>query len=276
MQQIDHMKIAIQGIKGSYHHQIAQQLYGTTELVECTSFVALAKAVSGESASAGVMAIGNSIAGSILPNYGLIKAHDLFINGESYLNINHQFMALKGQAMDDIEEVQSHPMALLQCSHFLAQHPHIKVVETDDTAAAAHRIAKEGKMGVAAIASSLAAELYDLELLARNIQDTENNFTRFLTLGKVDAQIKQADKATINFSVSHEAGSLGEILTIWGQLGINLSKIQSIPIIEKPFLFSFVADLEFENTAIFKKSISEVESLTKSLQVMGIYKSRNL
>ncbi|MGB5983588.1 MAG: prephenate dehydratase domain-containing protein [Nonlabens sp.] len=270
------MKIAIQGIKGSYHHQLAQELYGTTELVECKSFDALALAVSGGSASTAVMAIGNSIAGSILPNYQLIKAHDLFINGESYLNINHQFMALKEQAIDDIEEVQSHPMALLQCSRFLAQHPHIKVVETDDTAAAARRIAKDGKMGVAAIASSLAADLYDLETLAGDIQDTENNVTRFLTLGKVNFQVKKADKATINFSVSHEAGSLGKILTIWGKLGINLSKIQSIPITEKPFLFSFVADLEFENTAIFKKSISEVEPLTKSLMVLGIYKSKNL
>ena len=270
------MKVAIQGIKGSYHHQVAHELYGATELVECMSFGALVNSISEGPADKAVMAIGNSIAGSILPNYGLIKSHDLFITGEFYLNINHQLMSLKGQAMSDILEIQSHPMALLQCGSFLKHYPHIRVVETDDTAAAASRIKDQNKSGVAAIASSLAADLYNLEIIKGNIQEAKSNFTRFVILEKTNEINAGAGKATINFITSHEPGSLGRILMDLGSLGINLSKIQSIPIIEKPFLFSFVADLEFDNLNIFKKAQSNIEKLTKSLHVLGVYKSRSL
>lgn len=270
------MKVAIQGIRGSYHHQVATQLYQNVELLECSSFDQLALAVSNHEVKTGIMAIGNSIAGSILPNYSLIKDQGLTITGEYYLNIQHQLMALRGQEIKDIKEVQSHPMALLQCKSFFRKHPHIKLVETDDTAAAAHRISEEKKRGIAAIASKNAAQLYDLKILSNDIQEVKNNATRFFVLEARERMNNEANKATINFTASHEAGSLAKILTKLGELQINLSKIQSVPIIEKPFLFSFVADLEFENLQQFEEVKLEIGILVESMKILGIYKSHTL
>ncbi len=271
------MKIAIQGIKGSYHHQAASLLYGDMELLECSTFDQLAKAVATGSANCAVMAIGNSIAGSILPNYNLIADYNLSITGEVYLNIQHQLVALPGQSLDDIVEVQSHPMALLQCKPFFRDHPIIKLVETDDTAAAAHRIHKEMKTGVAAIASRVAAQLYDLEIIASDIQEVKNNTTRFVVVEPHAYQTSgEPNKATINFISSHEPGTLARILTIFGALRINLTKIQSIPIVEQPFLFSFVADLEFDQLDHFLKAKQQIQPYLKELTVLGIYKSATL
>lgn len=270
------MKVAIQGIKGSYHHQVASNLYGNVELLECSTFDQLVNAVSNGHVQTGVMAIGNSIAGSILPNYNLIKEQDLSITAEYYLNIEHQLMALKGQVFEDIFEVQSHPMALLQCQSFFRKHPHIKLVETDDTAAAAQRIARDSKMGIAAIASSQAAAFYQLDVVAKDIQEVRNNATRFVVVNKKSEQVSQANKATINFSASHEPRSLAKILTKLGDLDMNVTKIQSIPIIEKPFLFSFVADIEFESISIFEKAIVEIGLLVQSIKILGVYKSHAL
>ncbi|AUC78347.1 prephenate dehydratase [Nonlabens sp. MB-3u-79] len=267
------MKIAIQGVQGSYHHQVASHLYGEVSLQECSSFDQLAMAVANGDADKGVMAIGNSIAGSILPNYSLIKEQKLTITGEFYLNINHQLMALHGQKIAAIDEVQSHPMALLQCQPFFRKHQHIKLVETDDTAAAACRIAKDKKRGVAAIASAYAAKLYGLKIIGNHIQQVKKNTTRFVVVEKTDRQIENANKATIHFTTGHQAGSLGKVLTALGGLNINLSKIQSLPLIEKPFLFSFVADLEFEDLLQLEAAQLEIGILVESLEVLGVYKS---
>ncbi|OUS11761.1 prephenate dehydratase [Nonlabens dokdonensis] len=270
------MKVAIQGIRGSYHHQVATQLYQNLELLECSSFDQLALAVSNHEVKTGIMAIGNSIAGSILPNYSLIKDYDLKIIGEYYLNIQHQLMALHGQEIKDIIEVQSHPMALLQCKPFFSKHPNIKLVETDDTAAAALRISEGNKRGVAAIASKNAAQLYDLKIINGDIQEVKNNATRFIILEAKERINNQANKATISFTASHEPGSLAKILTKLGELHINVSKIQSVPIIEKPFLFSFVADLEFDNVQQFEQARLEIGILVESMKILGIYKSHEL
>jgi prephenate dehydratase len=270
------MKVAIQGIQGSYHHQVATQLYQNVELLECSSFDQLAIAVSNHEVKTGIMAIGNSIAGSILPNYSLIKDNDLTITGEYYLNIQHQLIALGGQEINDITEVQSHAMALLQCKPFFSKHPNIKLVETDDTAAAALRISEEKKRGVAAIASKNAAQLYDLKVMNDDIQEVKNNATRFVVLEARKRMNNEANKATINFTASHEPGSLAKILTKLGELHINVSKIQSVPIIEKPFLFSFVADLEFENLQHFEEAQLEIGILVESMKILGVYKSHTL
>ncbi|KQC31955.1 MULTISPECIES: prephenate dehydratase [Nonlabens] len=270
------MKVAIQGVKGSYHHQVADLLYGEVELLECSTFDQLSRAVAQGDVDKGVMAIGNSIAGSILPNYTLISENGLNITAECYLDIDHQLMALKGQSLDDIVEVQSHPMALLQCKPFFRDYPEIKLVETDDTAAAAYRIQRDGKKGIAAIASSIAATIYDLDIIASDIQEIKNNATRFVVVEKEQEDQQEPNKATINFVSSHEAGSLARILTIFGAQRINLTKIQSIPIVDKPFLFSFVADLEFEALDQFTKARQQIQPYIKELTVLGIYKSATL
>lgn len=270
------MKVAIQGIRGSYHHQVTDLLYGKVDLLECKTFDQLTKAVADGDADKGVMAMGNSIAGSILPNYSLIREHKLFIAAEYYLNIQHQILALPGQSLEEITEVHSHFMALMQCKTFFKDFPDIKLVETEDTAAAAHGIRQDLKTGVGAIASTTAADIYDLEILASNIQDFSNNATRFVVLERKENYPADADKATINFVTSHEAGTLARILTIIGAQRINLSKIQSIPIVEKPFLFSFVADLEFSQLDQFIKAKQKIMTYVEQLDILGIYKSANL
>ncbi len=268
------MKIAIQGIKGSYHHQVAQKIYGDTELLGCASFSDLTSRVAARSCDIGIMAIGNSIAGSILPNYNLIRNRGLFITGEYYLNINHQLMAVQGQKLEKIKEIQSHPMALLQCGIYLAKFSAVKLVETDDTAAAAFRIARDRKKGVAAIASKIAAQEYNLEIMASNIQDVTNNYTRFIVLSKKHDVNQDADKATLSFITGHKPGSLMKVLELFAEFKINLSKIQSIPIVNQPFLFSFVADVEFEELGVFYTAIKRLTMVTQSHKVLGIYKSQ--
>jgi prephenate dehydratase len=270
------MKIAIQGIKGSYHDQVAAQLYKKVSLQECTSFDLVAIAVANKEVDRGIMAIGNSIAGSILPNYNLIKDYNLQIVGEYHLYINHKLMALPGQKINDIKEVHSHPMALLQCTSFFKNHPHVQLLETDDTAAAAYRIFRDQKQGVAAIASAHAAQLYHLNIINDQIQEITNNATRFVIVTAAPTSITNTNKATIYFTAGHHPGSLAKILTKIAGLKINVSKIQSVPIIEQAFVFSFVADLEFEQQSQFDEVLLEIGLLVESLQVLGIYKSHTL
>ncbi|WP_194850024.1 prephenate dehydratase [Nonlabens antarcticus] len=270
------MKIAIQGVRGSYHHQVAHRLYGEVGLLECNSFDQLSLAVANGDVDKGVMALGNSIAGSILNNYALIRKDSLHITAEYYLAIKHQLMALKGQKLEDILEVHSHPMALLQCKSYFRDYPEIKLVETDDTAASALRISRDNKRGVAAIASSKAAQIYDLEIIATDIQEVENNVTRFVVVERNQQNTEHANKATINFVSSHEAGALARILTIISAQRINLSKILSIPIIEKPFLYSFVADLEFDDLDQWSAAKQQIQPYIMELNVLGLYKRATL
>ena len=227
------LKIAIQGIKGSNHHQVAKDFFGEDiELLECSSFDAVVDSLIIGAADKGIMAIENSIAGSIIPNYNLVYHNDIHVIGEHYLNIHHNLMVLKGRTFDDIQEVHSHPMALLQCKEFFKAHPQIKLVESADTAETAKRIQKEELEHIAAIAPKMAAELYDLEIIADNIQTIVNNSTRFIILKKQNKVLpeEEINKASLRFITDHKRGSLATVLNVMSDCNMNLTKIQSLPV----------------------------------------------
>ncbi|HVI49138.1 MAG TPA: prephenate dehydratase [Chitinophaga sp.] len=269
------MKIAIQGFEGAFHQVAAQGYFGKqSEIEACASFPELIRKVKQQpDVDGGVMAIENSIAGSILPNYTLIKNSGLHVIGEIYLQINQHLMLLPGQTMEDIREVHSHPMALLQCMDFLEKYPHIKLVETEDTALSAKHVRQKKLKSVAAIAGKLAAEIFELDIIAPNIQTNKNNYTRFLALSRNEVPVPpDANKASVYFQTSHERGCLAKVLTRIADAGINLSKLQSFPIPAKEWNYYFHADMEFENLAHFEKALTKIEPLTEHLKVLGIYK----
>lgn len=269
-------KIAIQGIKGSFHHQVVNEYFPKdVEIDECLSFEELIDSlVTGKSDQA-VMAIENSIAGPIIPNYALIDKNNLHIIGEHYLDIHQNLMALKGQKMEDIQEVHSHPMALLQCMEFLKTHPNIKLVEDKDTAETARRIHEKQLKGIAAIASKVAAELYDLEILAPEIQTINNNMTRFVIINKEDNFVSENEinRASIKFELDHKRGSLAAVLNVMSDCKLNLTKIQSLPKIETPWKYSFFVDVTFEKYEDYAKAKSLLEIMAEYFKVLGEYKN---
>lgn len=270
------IRVAIQGIKGSNHHQVVEDYYTSdVELVECLSFHALADMLLSGKAEQGVMAIENSIAGSIIPNYALVCENHLHIIGEHYLNIHHHLMALPGQGISDIYEVRSHPMALLQCREFLKTQPHIKMVEDVDTAETAQRIHREKLKGIAAIAPEMAAALYSLEVVARDIQTIPNNATRFIVVKTTNQVLpsKDIDKASLRFITDHKRGSLATVLNVMSDCNLNLTKIQSLPVIETPWKYSFFVDVTFDDYADFEKAKSLISILTEDFQLLGEYKN---
>ncbi len=270
------LKIAIQGIKGSNHHQVAKDYYGDTiELVECQSFDKLVDKLLEGSADKGIMAIENSIAGSIIPNYALIYRNNLHIIGERYLSIHHNLMVLKGQTIDDIQEVRSHPMALLQCKDFFRNYPNIKLVEDVDTAETAKCI-QEGRLKhIAAIAPKAAADLYDLNIVATNIQTIKNNATRFIIVKTANKELPKAeiDKSSIRFITDHKRGSLAAILNVMSDCNLNLTKIQSLPIIETPWKYAFFVDVTFDEYENFAKAKSLLNIMSEDFKVLGEYKN---
>jgi prephenate dehydratase len=268
--------IAIQGAEGSNHHRVARDFYGEAiELKECLSFDVLVDSLLNNSATKGIMAIENTIAGSIIPNYALIDTHNLHIIGEEYLNIHHHLMAFPGQKIEDIQEVCSHPMALLQCKEFFKQHKHIKLVEDVDTAEVAKRIAKKKLKGVAAIAPKIAAEIFGLEVLEDEIQTIKDNATRFVIVQKQEANnsIDQIDKASLKFQLDHKRGSLAAILNVLSDCKMNLTKIQSLPVIESPWKYSFFVDITFDVYENYQKAITIVEIMAEEFKVLGAYKN---
>ncbi|NOR29381.1 MAG: prephenate dehydratase [Lutibacter sp.] len=267
------MKVAIQGIKGSFHHIVAEQYFGQNiELLECLSFSEMPDLLHNKTAEVVIMAIENSIAGAILPNYALIDEHHLTICGEHHLPIHHHLMGLKGQNIDNIKEVYSHPMALLQCHKYFKQYPHIKLIEDKDTAVVAQRIQEKKLEGVGAIASDLAAKTYGLEILASEIQTIKENATRFFILTNSSTKNSvSANKASIKFITGHDAGSLAEILTILAKHQLNLSKIQSMPVIETPWKYAFFADFTFDSYADYYDAINEIKGKVETLKILGEY-----
>ncbi|MFN2439239.1 MAG: prephenate dehydratase, partial [Chitinophagaceae bacterium] len=221
----------------------------------------------------GVMAIENSIAGSILPNYNLLQKSDLQIVGEVYLRINQHLLVNPGVKLEDIREVHSHPMAIQQCFAYLDQH-NWKLVETEDTALSAKHIHQHRSKHIAAIAGKLAADLYQLNMLVANIHSEKNNYTRFLVLQKQSGNTitEEANKASINFHTDHSKGSLAKVLTVVANGDINLSKLQSFPIPGSNWKYSFHADMEFENLKQFYKVIEKIKPITQQVKVYGIYK----
>ncbi|WP_126246997.1 prephenate dehydratase [Chitinophaga rhizosphaerae] len=273
------MRIAIQGFEGCFHQIAARNYFGKQSTIEaCASFSELVRKVKkGEAGvDAGIMAIENSIAGSILPNYSLLKNSGLHIIGELYLQINQNLMVLPGQTIDDIREVHSHPMALLQCMDFLAQYPHIKLVETEDTALSAKHVSQKKLKTTGAIAGQLAADIFGLEVIGRNIHTAKNNYTRFLAISRNGVKTPaDANKSSVYFQTSNERGSLARVLTMIAEEGINLSKIQSFPIPAKEWHYYFHADMEFDSPEHFQQALNKIEPLTEQLTVLGIYKKGN-
>lgn len=270
------VKVSIQGFEGCFHQEAANKFFGeAVNAICCSTFREVVKIAEHKNESdAGIMAIENSIAGSILPNYNLLQKSKLKIIGEVYLHIRQNLMVNPGVKLEDIREVHSHPMALLQCDTFLDKH-NWKLVETEDTALSAKQVHQHRSKHIAAIASRLAAEIYQLEIIAPNIQSLKNNYTRFLILqrgGEVQ-HIENADKASISFHTDHSRGSLARVLSKIADEGINLSKLQSMPIPGSDFKYSFHADLEFENRQQLEKALEKIKDKTGSLQILGIYKN---
>ncbi len=268
-------KIAIQGIKGSFHHQVAQEYFEqVNDLDECMSFDDLVKSLVNNQAHKGVMALENSIAGSIIPNYALIDRNNLHIIGEHYLDIHMNLMVLKGQKIEDIKEVHSHPIALLQCAVFFSQYPHIKLVESGDTAETARRIQEQKLMGIGAVAAPIAAKLYDLEILAAGIHTVQSNKTRFVIVKTTNKELpkEQINKASIKFELDDTPGSLATVLNVMNNCKLNLTKIQSMPIIETPFQYSFFVDVIFEKYKHYEKAKNILALMTTHFKVLGEYK----
>ncbi|MFJ1329231.1 prephenate dehydratase [Capnocytophaga canimorsus] len=269
-------KIAIQGIKGSFHYQAAQEYFGNQiTIMECNSFDKVAQSLLKNEANLGVMAIENSIAGSILPNYALIDRLKLNIVGEHYIDIQQNLMALLGQDLNDLKEVHSHPMALLQCKQFFENYPHIKLVEDTDTASTAQRIHQKQLLGIGAIGSKSAAELYNLEIIRHSIQTMKVNATRFVILTTKEEKIdrNQVNKASLKFQVHHKRGSLATVLNVISDCRINMTKIQSLPVIETPWKYAFFVDIVFENYEDFEKAEKLLSIMAEDFKVLGIYKN---
>ncbi|TMM29628.1 prephenate dehydratase [Polaribacter aestuariivivens] len=267
--------IAIQGAEGSNHHKVARDFYGEDiQLIECMSFDTLVGSLLDKSANLGVMALENTIAGSIIPNYALIDNNNLHIIGEEYLNIHHHLMALKGQKIEDIKEVWSHPMALLQCKEFFKNHTHIKLVEDVDTAEVAKRIAKENLKGIAAIAPKIAAEIFHLAIIEDEIQTIKDNSTRFVIVQTNEPSInKEVNKASLKFQLNHKRGSLAAILNVLSDCKMNLTKIQSLPVIETPWKYSFFVDVTFDDYKEYQKAKAIIEIMAEEFKILGTYKN---
>lgn len=268
--------IGIQGAQGSFHHLVAQEFYGgNVNVLEFMSFGELVASLVKEECNEAVMAIENSIAGSILPNYALIDENNLKIVGEHYIPINMNLMALPGQGIESINKVYSHPMALLQCKEFFKAHPHIKLIEDTDTAEVAKRISLKGSKHVAAVASKAAAQIFKLEIISENIHTKKSNATRFLIISK---KIKEPNgdilnKASLKFELESKRGSLVSVLNIIRDFDMDMTKIQSMPIIEAPWKYSFFVDVTFENYQEFEKAMEILKVMTEQLHILGIYKN---
>jgi prephenate dehydratase len=270
----DKINIAIQGNQGSFHHVVAKEYYKRDfSLVVCETFDDTVKALLKGTANQAVMAIENSIAGSIIPNYALIDRNQLKIVGEYGLSIHHQLMALSGQNIEDIKEVHSHPMALLQCKDFFHQHPHIRLVEAEDTADEARRIAENQLEGIGAIASQEAADLYGMEVVASSIQTIKNNVTRFVIIqseGHLIAQ-ESINKAALKFILDHQRGSLAAVLNVMSDCQLNLTKIQSLPVIETPGKYAFFVDVTFEDFTHYEKARQLIAIMASEFKILGEY-----
>lgn len=267
------MPIAIQGYEGSFHQVAARTFFGkSVEILPCATFIDLISEASNSANTAGgIMAIENSIAGSIMPNYNLLQKSSLFVAGEVYLQIDQNLMVNPGVKLEDIKEVHSHPMALQQCLGFLKKYSW-KLIETEDTALSAKNVHLRKSKHVAAIASKLAAEMFELDMVAPKINDVKNNYTRFLVLLREPVEIEDANKASINFHTDHKQGSLAKVLTQIAAEGINLSKLQSFPLAGSKFNYGFHADLEFDELKTFNKVVNKLQNKTQYLRVLGVYK----
>ncbi|MGM9786797.1 MAG: prephenate dehydratase [Candidatus Cryptobacteroides sp.] len=270
-------RIAIQGVKGCFHEQAARLFYGgigvdSPEIVECDTFDGLYKSMDEGRADAAVMAIENTVSGGLLPNFELLRKYNRKIKGEVFLRIQQNLMALPGQRIEDIKEVRTHYMAINQTRMFFKEYPWIRLVESEDTAKSAAEIASEGIKGVGAVASVLAADLYGLEILAESIETYKQNFTRFLILdNSLTVRQKDVNKVSMCFTLPHTAGSLAHVLTILSFYGMNLTRIQSLPIPGKEWQYFFYVDIKFDDYLRYSQALAAVRPLMEDLNVLGEY-----
>lgn len=272
------IKVAIQGISGCYHEMAARQYFENREIemAPCLSFQEMFQQLKSDRNLLAIMAIENTIAGSLLQNHELLRESDMRIIGEHKLHISHTLAALPGQTLQDIEEVNSHPIALMQCMEYLEQQPGIKIVEKGDTASSASEISHRKLTGHAAICSEYAAELYGLDVLAKAIETNKRNFTRFLVLADQWAADEYIDKQRINkssmvFCVPHTHGSLSKVLTILSFYDINLTKIQSMPILGREWEYRFYIDLTFNDYLRYKQALEAIIPFIKDFKILGEY-----
>ena len=269
-------KVAIQGIEGSFHHIVSQTYFeGDVVVQPYLSFSEVVESLMSKTSDVAIMALENSIAGSIIPNYAHINDQDLHITGEYFLEIQHNLMALKEQSIQDLKEVFSHPMALLQCKEFFKQYPHIKLIEDTDTAEVAKRISENQLQGVAAIASVQAAQLFDLEIFAKSIQTIKHNETRFVVVERNPSLQNKAttNKASVKFLLDHKRGSLAAMLNVMSDCNLNLTKIQSLPKIDTPWKYAFFVDITFEKYADYEKGKAIMKLMAEEFKILGEYKN---
>jgi prephenate dehydratase len=265
-------KVAIFGTAASYHDLAAQKFYGQeVEIVECFTFRQCCEMLKSNDADYAVMAIENSLVGSILSNYNLIDEYQLRIIGEQYLKIGLNLLALEDVKMEEVEFIHSHPMALAQCSNFLIKYPQIKIIEQGDTASCVKNIRDKNLRNTAAIANQLASAIYNVPVLFANIENNQQNFTRFIILSKGDSKPENPNKASVCFRLKHEVGSLADVLSVLKKNGVSLSKIQSVPVFGEPQEYSFHTDLEWRDYENFQKAIKKIKNSTSTFSVLGEY-----
>ncbi len=270
-------RIAIQGYKGCFHEQAARRFYAdeAPAIVECDTFEDLYRAMEADLADGAVMAIENTLSGGLIHNFELLRKYDRKIKGEVYLRIQQNLMALPGQTLQDIREVRTHYMAINQTrAYFEKECPWIHLVESEDTAKSAADVAEKKLRGVGAVASTLAAELYGLDILAPGIETNKQNFTRFLVFDDgYEVQLDDIDKASICFTLPHKPGSLAHILTILSFYDMNLTRIQSLPIPGREWQYFFYADIKFDSYQRYQQALTAVRPLLEDLDILGEYKS---
>lgn len=272
-------KVAIQGFAGCFHEQAARLFYGKGKelgIVECGTFDGLYESLEQKKADAAIMAIENTVSGGLLPNFELLRKHDRKIKGEIFLRICQNLMVMPGQTIRDIHEVRTHYMAINQTRQFFSNYPHIRLVESEDTAKSAADIAAGKIYGVGAVASALAADLYGLEIIAPGIETYKQNFTRFLVMDDgIEVPEDSIDKVSLCFTLPHKAGSLAQVLTILSFYDMNLTRIQSLPIPGREWQYFFYVDIKFDSYKRYTQALSAVRPLMEDLKVLGEYKSFN-
>ena len=271
-------RVTIQGIAGCYHDAAAHEFFGDEEIetIPCDTFPSMFDTLRGDPSLFATLAIENTIAGSLLQNHELLRKSNMTIIGEQKMHISHVLAALPGQSIESLTEVNSHPMALMQCENFLLPHPNMKMVEKNDTAGSACEIAEKQLMGHAAICGKYAAQLYGLEVLAEDIQTIKRNFTRFLILADPMAEqtlnpLHKKNKASLVFALPHEQGSLSQVLAIFSFYGMNLTKIQSLPILGREWEYRFYINLTFDDYTRYRQSVDAVRPLISDFKILGEY-----
>ena len=272
-------RISIQGVKGCFHEQAARLFYKSRghvapEIVECLTFDGLYTSMDRGESDAAVMAIENTVSGGLLPNFELLRKYDRKIKGEVFLRIQQNLMALPGQSIEDIKEVRTHYMAINQTREFFKSCPWIRLVESEDTAKSAADVAQNRLMGVGAVASELAADLYGLDILAHSIETYKQNFTRFLILDdELEVGKDEINKASMCFTLPHAPGSLAHVLTILSFYGMNMTRIQSLPIPGHEWQYFFYVDIKFDDYVRYEQALAAVRPLMEDLNILGEYRA---